>query len=147
MRWCGLCKNLAFSGEQNRQHGGRFDSARFRYFLSEEFKVSVEDVTAFVLGGHGDDMVPSVRYSTVAGFPCQIWSSSAGPRKHDSTRSLTGPQGRGEIVGFEDGSAFYAPAASGSPWRVLSQGKRRVFLARRSSTGIWRQGLYVGCRW
>src|SRR6201996_4200836 len=48
---------------------GVLDSSRFRYFLSEEFKVSVEDVTAFVLGGHGDDMVPSVRYSTVAGIP------------------------------------------------------------------------------
>ena len=48
---------------------GVLDSARFRYFLSDEFKVSVEDVTAFVLGGHGDDMVPSVRYSTVAGIP------------------------------------------------------------------------------
>ncbi len=48
---------------------GVLDSARFRYFLAEEFNVSVEDVTAFVLGGHGDDMVPSVRYSTVAGVP------------------------------------------------------------------------------
>ena len=48
---------------------GVLDSARFRYFLAEEFNVSVEDVTAFVLGGHGDDMVPSVRYSTVAGIP------------------------------------------------------------------------------
>src|SRR5690242_21742744 len=48
---------------------GVLDSARFRYFLAEEFKVSVEDVTAFVLGGHGDSMVPLVRYSTVAGIP------------------------------------------------------------------------------
>src|SRR5260370_33521506 len=48
---------------------GVLDSSRFRYFLAEEFKVSVEDVTAFVLGGHGDDMVPSVRYSTLAGVP------------------------------------------------------------------------------
>src|SRR5664280_387969 len=48
---------------------GVLDSARFRFFLAEEFNVSVEDVTAFVLGGHGDDMVPSVRYSTVAGIP------------------------------------------------------------------------------
>src|SRR3546814_13630371 len=48
---------------------GVLDSARFRHFLAEEFKVSVEDVTAFVLGGHGDTMVPSVRYSTVAGIP------------------------------------------------------------------------------
>ena len=48
---------------------GVLDSARFRYFLAEEFKVSVEDVTAFVLGGHGDTMVPLMRYSTVAGIP------------------------------------------------------------------------------
>ena len=48
---------------------GVLDSARFRYFLAEEFNVSVEDVTAFVLGGHGDTMVPLVRYSTVAGIP------------------------------------------------------------------------------
>ena len=48
---------------------GVLDCARFRYFLAEEFKVSVEDVTAFVLGGHGDTMVPLVRYSTVAGIP------------------------------------------------------------------------------
>ena len=48
---------------------GVLDSARFRHFLAEEFGVSVEDVTAFVLGGHGDDMVPLVRYSTVAGIP------------------------------------------------------------------------------
>ena len=48
---------------------GVLDSARFRYFLAEEFSVSVEDVTAFVLGGHGDTMVPLIRYSTVAGIP------------------------------------------------------------------------------
>ena len=61
-----------FSGLQpNKIVGmaGVLDSARFRYFLAEEFNVSVEDVTAFVLGGHGDDMVPLVRYSTVAGIP------------------------------------------------------------------------------
>src|ERR671917_430338 len=61
---------------------GVLDSARFRYFLAEEFKVSVEDVTAFVLGGHGDDMVPLVRYSTVAGIPVSDlvkmgWSTQA----------------------------------------------------------------------
>jgi malate dehydrogenase len=63
---------------------GVLDSARFRYFLAEEFNVSVEDVTAFVLGGHGDDMVPLVRYSTVAGIPLPDlikmgWTS---PRRH-----------------------------------------------------------------
>ncbi len=59
----GLKKNMCVG------MAGVLDSARFRYFLAEEFNVSVEDVTAFVLGGHGDTMVPSVRYSTVAGIP------------------------------------------------------------------------------
>ena len=62
-KFCGLPANKVVG------MAGVLDSARFRYFLAEEFKVSVEDVTAFVLGGHGDDMVPSVRYSTVAGIP------------------------------------------------------------------------------
>ena len=60
---CGLPHNRVIG------MAGVLDSARFRYFLADEFNVSVEDVTAFVLGGHGDDMVPSVRYSTVAGIP------------------------------------------------------------------------------
>ena len=70
---------------------GVLDSARFRYFLAEEFAVSVEDVTAFVLGGHGDDMAPSLRYSTVAGIPCPISSRWAGRRKSGSTRSSSAP--------------------------------------------------------
>src|SRR3984893_13653172 len=60
---CGLPKNMVVG------MAGVLDSARFRYFLADEFKVSIEDVTAFVLGGHGDTMVPLVRYSTVAGIP------------------------------------------------------------------------------
>jgi malate dehydrogenase len=93
---------------------GILDSARFRYFLSEEFKVSVEDVTAFVLGGHGDDMVPSVRYSTVAGIPLPDlvkmgWTTQA---RLDAIVERT-RKGGGEIVGLlKTGSAFYAPAAS-----------------------------------
>ena len=90
------------------------DSARFRYFLAEEFNVSVEDVTAFVLGGHGDDMVPSVRYSTVAGIPLPDlvkmgWTTH---EKLDAIVSRT-RKGGGEIVNLlKTGSAFYAPAAS-----------------------------------
>ena len=90
------------------------DCARFRYFLAEEFKVSVEDVTAFVLGGHGDDMVPSVRYSTVAGIPLPDlvkmgWTTQA---KLDAIVERT-RKGGGEIVNLlKTGSAFYAPAAS-----------------------------------
>ena len=93
---------------------GVLDSARFRYFLSEEFNVSVEDVTAFVLGGHGDDMVPSVRYSTVAGIPLPDlvkmgWTTQA---RLDAIVERT-RKGGGEIVNLlKTGSAFYAPAAS-----------------------------------
>ncbi len=93
---------------------GVLDSARFRHFLSEEFKVSVEDVTAFVLGGHGDDMVPSVRYSTVAGIPLPDlvkmgWTTQ---ERLDAMVERT-RKGGGEIVNLlKTGSAFYAPAAS-----------------------------------
>jgi malate dehydrogenase len=93
---------------------GVLDSARFRHFLAEEFNVSVEDVTAFVLGGHGDDMVPLVRYSTVAGVPLPDlvkmgWTSQD---KLDAMVERT-RKGGGEIVNLlKTGSAFYAPAAS-----------------------------------
>jgi malate dehydrogenase len=93
---------------------GVLDSARFRYFLADEFNVSVEDVTAFVLGGHGDDMVPLVRYSTVAGIPLPDlvkmgWTSQA---RIDAIVDRT-RKGGGEIVNLlKTGSAFYAPAAS-----------------------------------
>ena len=93
---------------------GVLDSSRFRFFLSEEFKVSVEDVSAFVLGGHGDDMVPSLRYSTVAGIPLPDLVKMGWTTKErleaivERTR-----KGGGEIVNLlKTGSAFYAPAAS-----------------------------------
>ena len=93
---------------------GVLDSARFRYFLAEEFDVSVEDVTAFVLGGHGDDMVPLIRYSTVAGIPLPDlvkmgWTTH---EKIDAIVERT-RKGGGEIVNLlKTGSAFYAPASS-----------------------------------
>lgn len=93
---------------------GVLDSARFRYFLAEEFKVSVEDVTAFVLGGHGDSMVPMIRYSTVSGIPLPDlvkmgWTSK---EKLDQIVQRT-RDGGAEIVGLlKTGSAYYAPAAS-----------------------------------
>src|SRR5947209_10058398 len=93
---------------------GVLDSSRFRLFLAHEFNVSVEDVTAFVLGGHGDTMVPLVRYSTVAGIPVPDlvkmgWSTQ---EKVDAIVNRTA-NGGGEIVKLlERGSAFYAPAAS-----------------------------------
>ena len=93
---------------------GVLDSARFRYFLAEEFKVSVEDVTAFVLGGHGDTMVPLVRYSTVAGIPLPDlvkmgWTTQ---EKLDQIVQRTRDGGAEIVALLKTGSAFYAPAAS-----------------------------------
>jgi malate dehydrogenase len=105
---CGLPKPMVVG------MAGVLDSARFRYFLADEFNVSVEDVTAFVLGGHGDTMVPLVRYSTVAGIPLPDlvklgWTTQARLDEIvDRTRN-----GGAEIVNLlKTGSAFYAPASS-----------------------------------
>lgn len=93
---------------------GVLDSARFRYFLAEELNVSIKDITAFVLGGHGDTMVPLPRYSTVSGIPLPDlikmgWMSA---EKLDSIIQRT-RSGGAEIVGLlKTGSAYYAPAAS-----------------------------------
>jgi malate dehydrogenase len=93
---------------------GVLDTARFRHFLAEEFNVSVQDVGAFVLGGHGDDMVPLVRYSTIAGVPLPDlvklgWTTSQ--RLEEIVKRTRG--GGGEIVALlKTGSAFYAPASS-----------------------------------
>ena len=93
---------------------GVLDSARFRYFLAEEFKVSVEDITAFVLGGHGDTMVPLVRYSTVAGIPLpDLIKMGWTTQKRLDEIVLRTRMGGGEIVELlGNGSAFYAPASS-----------------------------------
>ncbi len=116
---------------------GVLDSGRFRHFLAEEFGVSVKDVTAFVLGGHGDTMVPLARYSTVAGIPLPDlvemgWTTQ---EKLDAIVQRT-RDGGAEIVGLlKTGSAFYAPAASGDrDGRGLSQGpEARPALRRLSS--------------
>ncbi|WP_337997864.1 malate dehydrogenase [Oleispirillum naphthae] len=109
---------------------GVLDSARFRYFLSQEFGVSVEDVTAFVLGGHGDSMVPLIRYSTVAGIPVPDlvkmgWSTDA---KIEAIVQRT-RDGGAEIVGLlKTGSAFYAPAAAAVAMaESFIKDKKRVF--------------------
>jgi malate dehydrogenase len=127
---------------------GVLDSARFRYFLAEEFKVSVEDVTAFVLGGHGDSMVPLVRYSTVAGIPLPDlvkmgWTTQ---EKLDKIVQRT-RDGGGEIVNLlKTGSAFYAPASSGIAMaESFLLDKRRVLPCAAYLTGQYGvNGLYVG---
>ncbi len=105
---CGLPKPMVVG------MAGVLDSARFRYFLADEFNVSVEDVNAFVLGGHGDTMVPLVRYSAVAGIPLPDlvkmgWTTQA---RLDAIVERT-RNGGGEIVALlKTGSAYYAPAAA-----------------------------------
>jgi malate dehydrogenase len=93
---------------------GVLDSSRFRLFLAEEFKVSIEDVTAFVLGGHGDTMVPLVRYSTVAGIPIpdlieMKWSTK---ERMDKIIQRTRDGGAEIVKLLKTGSAYYAPASS-----------------------------------
>ena len=127
---------------------GVLDSSRFRLFLAHEFNVSVEDVTAFVLGGHGDTMVPLTRYSTVAGIPVPDlikmgWTTQD---KIDAIVTRTA-NGGGEIVKLlEKGSAFYAPAASAIAMaESYLRDKKRVLPAAAMLTGQYGiDGLYVG---
>src|SRR6478752_4897986 len=127
---------------------GVLDSARFRYFLAEEFGVSVEDVTAFVLGGHGDTMVPLIRYSTVAGIPLPDlvkmgWTTQ---EKLDAIVKRT-RGGGGEIVNLlKTGSAYYAPAASAiSMAESYLKDQRRVLPCAAYLNGQYGvDNLYVG---
>ena len=127
---------------------GILDSARFRYFLAEEFNVSVKDVTAFVLGGHGDTMVPLTRYSTVAGIPVPDlikmgWSTVDRIEKIvQRTRD-----GGAEIVGLlKTGSAFYAPASSAIEMAeaYLKDQKRLLPCAAYVDGKYGLEGMYVG---
>jgi malate dehydrogenase len=127
---------------------GVLDSSRFRLFLAHEFGVSVEDVTAFVLGGHGDTMVPLTRYSTVAGIPVPDlvkmgWTTQA---KIDAVVART-RDGGGEIVKLlERGSAFYAPAASAVAMaESYLKDKKRVLPCAALLNGEYGvKDLYVG---
>jgi len=127
---------------------GVLDSARFRHFLAEEFQVSVEDVTAFVLGGHGDTMVPIVEYSTVAGIPIPDlikmgWSTA---ERIDAIVKRT-RGGGGEIVALlKTGSAYYAPATSAIAMaESYLKDKKRVLPAAAHLTGQYGvDDLYVG---
>jgi malate dehydrogenase len=127
---------------------GVLDSARFRHFLAEEFGVSVEDVTAFVLGGHGDTMVPVVEYSTVAGIPIPDlikmgWTTRE--RLDAIVKRTRG--GGGEIVSLlKTGSAYYAPATSAIAMaESFLKDKKRVLPAAAHLAGQYGvDNLYVG---
>jgi len=139
---CGLPKNMVVG------MAGVLDSSRFRYFLADEFNVSVEDVTAFVLGGHGDSMVPLVRYSAVAGIPLpdlikMRWTSQA---RLDAVVQRT-RDGGAEIVNLlKSGSAYYAPAASAVAMaESYLRDKKRVLPAAAHLNGEYGvRDLYVG---
>jgi malate dehydrogenase len=127
---------------------GVLDSARFRHFLAEEFGVSVQDVTAFVLGGHGDTMVPIVEYSTVAGIPIPDlvrmgWSTQE--RIDEIVKRTRG--GGGEIVALlKTGSAYYAPATAGIEMaEAFLKDKKRLLPCAAHLTGQYGvDDLYVG---
>jgi malate dehydrogenase len=127
---------------------GVLDTGRFRKFLSDEFNVSVEDVSALVLGGHGDDMVPIARYSTVGGIPLPDlvkmgWTTQA---KLDAIIERT-RKGGGEIVALlKTGSAFYAPASSAIQMaESYLKDKRRVLPCAVHLNGEYGvKGMYVG---
>lgn len=127
---------------------GVLDSARFRYFLAEEFNVSVKDITAFVLGGHGDTMVPLVRYSTVAGIPLpdlvkMKWTTQ---KKLDSIVQRTRDGGAEVVKLLKTGSAFYAPAASAVQMAesYLKDQRRLLPCAAWVDGAYGLDGMYVG---
>ena len=139
---CGLPKQMVVG------MAGVLDSARFRYFLADEFNASVEDITAFVLGGHGDSMVPLTRYSTVAGIPLpdlvkMKWTTQA---RLDEVVQRT-RDGGGEIVNLlKSGSAYYAPASAALAMaESYLKDKKRVLPCAAYLNGEYGiKDLYVG---
>src|SRR6201994_2179056 len=139
---CGLPKHMVVG------MAGVLDSARFRFFLADEFNVSVEDVSAFVLGGHGDSMVPLIRYSTVAGIPLpdlvkMKWTTQA--RLDDIVQRTR--DGGAEIVNLlKSGSAHYTPAASAVAMaESYLKDKKRVLPCAAYLNGEYGiKDLYVG---
>ena len=141
-KFSGLPKNMVVG------MAGVLDSSRFRLFLSEEFKVSVQDVTAFVLGGHGDTMVPLARYSTVAGIPLTDLVKMGWVTKERLEEIIQRTRdGGAEIVGLlKTGSAYYAPAASAIEMAesYLKDKKRVLPCAAYLSGQYGVKDMYVG---
>ena len=141
-KYCGLPANKVVG------MAGVLDSARFRHFLAEEFNVSVEDVTAFVLGGHGDTMVPLTRYSMVAGIPVPDlikmgWSTQ---EKIDKIVQRTRDGGAEIVALLKTGSAYYAPASAAIAMaESYLKDKKRLLPCAALLTGQYGvNGTYVG---
>lgn len=136
-------KKTGFPPERVVGMAGVLDTARYRYFLARELDVSVEDVTAFVLGGHGDSMVPLPRYTTVAGIPItELLDASAIDRIVQRTRD-----GGAEIVGhLKTGSAYYAPASAVTEMvKAIVRDKKRILPCAAYLTGQYGiSDLFVG---
>jgi malate dehydrogenase len=147
MVWA-LQKYSGLSPENVVGMAGVLDSGRFAYFLAEEFNVSVKDVQTFVLGGHGDTMVPLVRYSTVGGIPIPDlvkmgWSSQ---KKIDQIVQRTRDGGAEIVALLKTGSAFYAPAASAINMAesYLRDQKRIIPCAANLNGQYGLKDIYVG---
>jgi malate dehydrogenase len=136
-------KHSGFPRERVIGMAGVLDSARFRTFIADELKVSVENVTAFVLGGHGDTMVPLPRYSTVAGIPI---TELIEPARLEALVQRT-RDGGAEIVKYlKTGSAYYAPAAAAIEMvEAILKDKKKILPCAAYLTGEYGiDGLYVG---
>jgi len=122
---------------------GILDSARFRYFIAEALNVSIEDISAMVLGGHGDTMVPLPRYTTVAGIPItELMSEETISQLAERTRN-----GGGEIVNLlKTGSAFYAPGAAAAQMaEAIIKDKKRILPCSVYLTGHYGiNDVYIG---
>ncbi len=127
---------------------GVLDSARFGWFLAEKFGVSVEDIRAWTLGGHGDDMVPMVRYTTVGGLPLPVWIEKGAITQAEVDAIVERTRkGGGEIVALlKTGSAYYAPAESAVAMATsYIKDKKRVLACAAHMNGEYGQkNLYVG---
>src|SRR6202044_1102478 len=136
-------KKLGLPRERVIGMAGVLDSARFRTFIAEELKVSVENVTAFVLGGHGDTMVPLSRYSTVAGIPITELIEPA-RLKELETRTANG--GAEIVKHLKTGSAYYAPSAAVVEMvEAILKDKKKILPCAAYLEGEYGiQGLYVG---
>src|ERR1039458_1582993 len=136
-------RQAKFNRERVIGMAGVLDSARFRTFIAEELKVSVENVTAFVLGGHGDTMVPLTRYSTVAGLPI---TELIGKGKLDAMVQRTRDGGVEIVKYLKTGSAYYAPsAATVEMVEAILKDKKKILPCAAYLQGEYGiSGLYVG---
>ena len=136
-------RHSGFPRERVIGMAGVLDSARFRTFIAEELKVSVENVTAFVLGGHGDTMVPLPRYSTVAGIPI---TELIEPARLEALVQRTRDGGAEIVKHLKTGSAYYAPAAAAIEMvEAILKDKKKILPCAAYLTGEYGiHGLYVG---